>query len=63
MRGSGEQIGSGDVGLVVAAVWMIVAGAWIALAGGFPITLALVVTGAIAVAAVAGATRFDRHGR
>jgi uncharacterized membrane protein YccF (DUF307 family) len=63
MRGSGEHIGSGDVGLVVAAVWMIVAGAWIALAGGFPIALALVVTGVVAVAAVTAATRFDRHGR
>jgi hypothetical protein len=61
MRSPSEH--SGDIGLVVAAVWMMVAGAWIALAGGFSITLALVVAGALAIGAAVLVTSLDGHGR
>lgn len=61
MRGSGEHIG-GDIGVVVAAVWLVVAGAWIAQAGRFSIALALLVAGALAVTAATVAFRYDdRH--
>jgi len=62
MRGSGEHIG-GDIGVVVAAVWLVVAGAWIAQAGRFSIALALLVAGALAVTAATAAFRYDsrRH--
>jgi hypothetical protein len=62
MRGSGEHI-SGDIGVVVAAVWLVVAGAWIAQAGGFSIALALLVAGALAVTVATVVFRYDdrRH--
>ena len=62
MRGSGEHI-SGDVGVVVAAVWLVVAGAWIAQAGRFSIALALLVAGAVAVSATTFALRHDERHR
>ena len=62
MRGSGEHI-SGDVGVVVAAVWLMVAGIWIAQAGRFSIALALLVTGALAVTATTVAFRYDHRRR
>lgn len=62
MRGSGEHI-SGDVGVVVAAVWLVVAGIWIAQAGRFSIGLALLVTGAVAVTTATAAFRWDNRRR
>ena len=65
MRSSSEH--SGDIGVVVAAVWMMVVGAWIALAGRFSIMLALLVAGGIvltgAVAAIHYQARRHRHPR
>ena len=59
MRNSSEH--SGDVGVVVAAVWMIVVGAWIALAGRFSIMLALLVVGAVVFTAATTAIRYERR--
>ena len=62
MRGSGEHVG-GDIGVLVAAVWLVVAGAWIAQAGRFSIALALLATGALAVTAATVAIHYEsrRH--
>ena len=62
MRGSGEHI-KGDIGVVVAAVWLMVAGAWIAQAGRFSIALALLEAGAVAVSAMTFALRHDERHR
>ena len=62
MRGSGEHI-KGDIGVVVAAVWLMVAGAWIAQAGRFAIARALLVAGAVAVSAMTVALRYDERHR
>ena len=61
MRSPNEH--SGDIGLVVAAVWMMVSGAWIALAGSFSIAFALVVAGALAIGGVLAVTSLGKHGR
>ena len=62
MRASSDY--SGDIGVVIVAVWMMVVGAWIALSGRFSITLALMVAGGIVLAGAATAIHHDRrHGR